>query len=153
MATNAPVVSALKGDIPQQARSLFRSLLRQGRQFQAYNFREYAHRRTVDAFHENKNVSDEREVQELMQKGLKELQMLKRQTVVSQFFQFDRLVVEGGMEGKQHGKSGDIARTKPQGCFDLRVRHEPTATGRRSSWLQGVLKEVYDKAAGNTVVT
>jgi len=31
-----------------------------------------------------------------MQKGLKELQMMKRQTVVSQFFQMDRLVVEGG---------------------------------------------------------
>ena len=31
-----------------------------------------------------------------MQKGLHELQMLKRQTVVSQFFQLDRLVVEGG---------------------------------------------------------
>ncbi|KAK8099352.1 uncharacterized protein PG998_012593 [Apiospora kogelbergensis] len=115
MTTNGPIVSALKGDLPKQARSLYRSLLRQGRNFQAYNFREYAHRRTVDAFHENKNVSDPREVQELMQKGLKELQMLKRQTVVSQFFQFDRLVVEGGMEGKQHGKSGDIARTKEQG--------------------------------------
>ncbi|KAK8073858.1 hypothetical protein PG994_004757 [Apiospora phragmitis] len=115
MATNGPIVSALKGDLPQQARSLYRSLLRQGRQFQAYNFREYARRRTVDAFHENKSVADPREVQELMQKGLKELQMLKRQTVVSQFFQFDRLVVEGGMEGKQHGKSGDIARTKEQG--------------------------------------
>ncbi|KAK7972787.1 hypothetical protein PG988_006921 [Apiospora saccharicola] len=116
MATNGPIVSALKGDLPQQARSLYRQLLRQGRQFQTYNFREYARRRTIDAFRENKSVSDPREVQELMQKGLKELQSLKRQTVVSQFFQFDKLVVEGGMEGKQTGKSGDIARTKPQGC-------------------------------------
>lgn len=55
----------------------YRSLLRQGRQFQAYNFREYARRRTIDAFHENKGVSDPREVQELMQKGMKELQSLK----------------------------------------------------------------------------
>lgn len=31
-----------------------------------------------------------------MQKGLRELQVMRRQTVVSQFYQLDRLVVEGG---------------------------------------------------------
>lgn len=79
-----------------------------------------------------------------MQHGLKELQMLKvrdmcclgvlgasqwmpayhcaqrtdieqRQTVVSQFFQLDKLVVEGGKQGKQKGNSGDIVRQKDQG--------------------------------------
>ena len=35
-------------------------------------------------------------MQELVQKGLRELQVMKRQTVVSQFYQLDRLVVEGG---------------------------------------------------------
>jgi hypothetical protein len=55
----------------------YRQLLRQGNQFAAYNFREYAKRRTRDAFRENKNVEDPRRVQELVQKGLKELQMLK----------------------------------------------------------------------------
>jgi len=114
--------------------SQFRSLLRQSNQFAAYNFREYAKRRTKDAFREHKAEVDERKVQDLIQKGLKELQMMKvcrdslfrsiygsqqdlriycgslqvpwaystrlirsaqRQTVVSQFFQLDRLVVEG----------------------------------------------------------
>jgi hypothetical protein len=55
----------------------YRQLLRQGKQFTAYNYREYAKRRTIDAFHENKGVQDERKVQELVQKGLKELQMMK----------------------------------------------------------------------------
>jgi len=55
----------------------YRQLLRQGNQFAAYNFREYAKRRTRDAFRENKNVEDQRRVQELVQKGLKELQLLK----------------------------------------------------------------------------
>ena len=32
----------------------------------------------------------------MVQKGLKELQVMKRQTVVSQFYQLDKLVVEGG---------------------------------------------------------
>lgn len=120
----------------------YRQLLRQSDQFAAYNFREYAKRRTRDAFREHRNEQDPRRVQELIQKGLKELQMLKvgahksprvllevhtpwlreesrnwiwqlsregyfersvadpslmqRQTVVSQFYQLDRLVVEGG---------------------------------------------------------
>jgi hypothetical protein len=55
----------------------YRSLLRQSSQFAAYNFREYAKRRTRDAFREHQKEAEERRVQELMQKGLKELQMLK----------------------------------------------------------------------------
>ncbi|KAI0838101.1 hypothetical protein F5Y06DRAFT_269933 [Hypoxylon sp. FL0890] len=109
------IVSALKGDLPQQARSLYRQLLRQGEQFQSYNFREYAKRRTRDAFREHVNEQDPREIQSLIQKGLRELQMMKRQTVISKFYQIDRLVVEGGMSGKQSGKSGDIARQKDTG--------------------------------------
>lgn len=96
-------MAALRGDTAFQARSLvsarplqyealrgpiiadpvrlllqFRSLLRQSSQFAAYNFREYAKRRTKDAFRENhdKNLG-ERETQELIQEGLKELQMMK----------------------------------------------------------------------------
>jgi len=97
----------------------YRQLLRQGDQFAAYNFREYAKRRTRDAFRENKGVTDAQRIQELIQKGLKDLQVMKvgypkpcpvlslyvphrltapvkRQTVVSQFYKSDRLVVEGG---------------------------------------------------------
>lgn len=55
----------------------FRQLLRQGEQFAAYNFREYATRRTRDAFREHKDEKDPRRQQELIQEGLKELQMLK----------------------------------------------------------------------------
>ncbi|KAI1813424.1 hypothetical protein GGS20DRAFT_553529 [Poronia punctata] len=109
------IVSSLKGDLPQQARSLYRQLLRTGDKFQSYNFREYAKRRTRDAFRENKTVEDPRQIQDLVQKGLKELQVMQRQTVVSQFYQIDRLVVEGGMAGKQSGKSGDISRQKDTG--------------------------------------
>ncbi|KAL9102675.1 MAG: hypothetical protein Q9163_002197 [Psora crenata] len=104
-------MTALKGDTAFHARSLYRSLLRQSSQFAAYNFREYAKRRTKDVFRENhsKNLQ-EREQQELIQRGLKELQMMKRQTVISQFFQLDRLVVEGQKTGKQTGKEGGIVR-------------------------------------------
>ncbi|KAF2255074.1 hypothetical protein BU26DRAFT_514870 [Trematosphaeria pertusa] len=104
-----------KGDMPYQVRSLYRSLLRTGGQFASYNFREYAKRRTRDAFREHQNETDERRIQELVQKGLKELQVMKRQTVISQFYQLDRLVVEGGKTGKQKGDEGGIVRQKDQG--------------------------------------
>ncbi|KAJ4989828.1 complex 1 protein [Stagonosporopsis vannaccii] len=101
----------------------YRSLLRQSSQFAAYNFREYAKRRTRDAFREHQKEAEERRIQELMQKGLKELQMLKRQTVISQFYQIDRLVVEGGKEGKQTGERNDIVRQKDQGPGRGQIEH------------------------------
>ncbi|KAJ3494572.1 hypothetical protein NLG97_g3993 [Lecanicillium saksenae] len=63
-------VATLRGETPQQVRSL-------GEQFTAYNFREYAKRRTRDAFREHKTEKDSRKVQELIQNGLKELQVMK----------------------------------------------------------------------------
>ncbi|KAG2160312.1 hypothetical protein D6D02_06727 [Aureobasidium pullulans] len=98
-----------------QVRSLYRKLLRQGNQFAAYNFREYAVRRTKDAFRQHVAESDSSKIQELLSRGNTELQMLKRQTVVSQFFQLDRLVVEGGKTGKQTGNKGDIVRQTEHG--------------------------------------
>ncbi|KAH8907406.1 hypothetical protein BR93DRAFT_926464 [Coniochaeta sp. PMI_546] len=71
------VTNALKGDAAHQVRSLYRQLLRQGEQFAAYNFREYAKRRTRDAFRENKDIDDPRRIQELIQEGLRNLQVLK----------------------------------------------------------------------------
>ncbi|KAG5922823.1 hypothetical protein E4U42_005242 [Claviceps africana] len=109
------LVGALKGDVPQQVRSLYRQLLRQGEQMTAYNFREYAKRRTRDAFRENKTVQDPRQIQELVQKGLKELQVLKRQAVIGQFYTMDRLVVEAGISGKDNSSDGKVARQKEQG--------------------------------------
>ena len=55
----------------------FRSLLRQSSQFSNYNFREYALRRTKDAFREHQHESEERKIQELIQEGLQSLRMMK----------------------------------------------------------------------------
>ncbi|KAL4924908.1 LYR motif-containing protein [Aspergillus undulatus] len=108
-------VSALGRDTAFQARSLFRSLLRQSSQFSNYNFREYALRRTKDAFREHQHESEERKVQELIQEGLQSLRMMKRQTVISQFYQLDKLVVEGQKTGKETGQEGGIVRQKDTG--------------------------------------
>ncbi|KAJ5555556.1 hypothetical protein N7461_004026 [Penicillium sp. DV-2018c] len=120
-----------------QARSLFRSLLRYSGQFSNYNFREYARRKTRDSFRENQHITEERRVQELIQEGLQSLRLLKvsdvsgglganlisrryggctlRQTVISQFFQLDKLVVEGQKTGKETGSHGGIVRQKDTG--------------------------------------
>ncbi|EQL01512.1 Complex 1 LYR protein [Ophiocordyceps sinensis CO18] len=112
-------VGALKGNMPQQVRSLYRQLLRQGKQFTAYNFREYAKRRTRDAFREKMSVQDPRQIQELVQRGLKELQVIKRQTIVGHFYQLDRLVVESGISGKDTGRDGEVVRQKEQGAHNV----------------------------------
>lgn len=108
-------VTTFQRDTAFQVRSLFRSLLRQSSQFSNYNFREYARRRTRDAFREHQNETGERRIQELIQDGLQNLQMMKRQTVISQFYQLDKLVVEGQKTGKQTGQKGDIVRQKDTG--------------------------------------
>ncbi|KAK2855686.1 hypothetical protein FQN49_004945 [Arthroderma sp. PD_2] len=108
-------VQSLNGGSGFQARSLFRALLRQSNQFAAYNFRAYARRRTVDAFKEHQHETEERKIQEFMQKGLTNLQMMKRQTVISQFYQLDKLVVEGQKTGKETGNEGSIVRQHDSG--------------------------------------
>ncbi|SPQ19683.1 a2163750-4ee7-4295-b480-621c10712d89 [Thermothielavioides terrestris] len=109
------IQTAARPESAQKVLSLYRQLLRQGNQFASYNFREYAKRRTRDAFRENKDVEDPRRIQELVQKGLKDLQMMKRQTVISQFYQLDRLVVEGGISGKDQAGHGETVRQKDTG--------------------------------------
>lgn len=80
--------------LAKETLSLYRSLLRSGSRLAAYNFREYALRRTRDAFRANKDLDDFRETQNLLQKGYKELAILKRQASISQMYAADKLVVE-----------------------------------------------------------
>lgn len=58
-------------------RNLYRNLLRTSNQFAAYNFREYAKRRTRDAFQTARSIRDEAQIKEFLEKGEKELAMLK----------------------------------------------------------------------------
>ncbi|KAL8655515.1 MAG: hypothetical protein Q9210_000821 [Variospora velana] len=79
----------------------FRSLLRQSSQFAAYNFREYAKRRTKDAFREYIAETEERRIQDLIQKGIRELQVMKVRLSVSASF---------GSRGKIDWRLGDEMR-------------------------------------------
>lgn len=74
--------------------SLYRNLIRTGSRFSQYGFREYAQRRTRDAFREHQNETNPQKLQELVNRGVNELQMMRRQTVISQMYNIDKLVVE-----------------------------------------------------------
>ncbi|KAI3685035.1 hypothetical protein L6452_34266 [Arctium lappa] len=66
--------------------SLFRSFLRSARQFPDYNIREYTKRRTVDAFHGNKSLSNPSSVVAAFTDGKYQLQVAKRQALVYSFY-------------------------------------------------------------------
>ncbi|KAG0224740.1 LYR motif-containing protein 4-like protein [Mortierella sp. GBAus27b] len=77
-----------------QVLGLYRSLLHHSSKFAAYNFRDYAVRRTRDSFHAAKNETDPDKIQALIQRGQRELEVVKRQSVISQLYGGEKLVVE-----------------------------------------------------------
>ena len=123
----------------------YRSLLRTGKQFAAYNFREYATRRTRDAFREHVKEADSRRIQELVQNGIKELQILKvRQEICfgraggKRGRNKDRPNVQRNSIRKQNMQAGDIARASHQvlvvpemNCENQERCHQ---TDKKGSW-------------------
>ncbi|KAG6761232.1 hypothetical protein POTOM_034439 [Populus tomentosa] len=61
---------------------LYRSLLRTARQFCDYNIREYAKRRTIDAFRQNQDLTDSLAISAAYSDGKTQLDVAKRQAVV-----------------------------------------------------------------------
>lgn len=75
-------------------RKLYKALLRHSSRFTDYNFREYARRRTRDAFHEHVSETEPQVVSRLYYDGLNNLAVVKRQTAISQMFKGDSVVIE-----------------------------------------------------------
>lgn len=73
---------------------LYKTLLRYGSRFSDYNFREYAIRRTKDAFHEHKSETNPEKIRALYYRGVNNLAVLKRQTAISQMFKTDPVIIE-----------------------------------------------------------
>ena len=78
----------------KQVLSLYKQLLETSIKFENYNFREFARRKVRDTFKENKDLSDQKDIRKFYNEGINNLEMLKRQTTISQMFTFDKLVVE-----------------------------------------------------------
>ncbi|XP_049998120.1 LYR motif-containing protein 4 isoform X1 [Alexandromys fortis] len=67
-----------------QVLDLYRAMLRESKHFSAYNYRMYAVRRIRDAFRENKSVKDPVEIQALVNKAKRDLEIIRRQSFVKQ---------------------------------------------------------------------
>ncbi|KAG2490881.1 hypothetical protein HYH03_010798 [Edaphochlamys debaryana] len=65
-----------------EARTLFRALLREGKRFPNYNLRDFIQRRAKESFRESAGVTDPSAVQSLLKRGREELELVKRQSTV-----------------------------------------------------------------------
>ncbi|CAI4060018.1 hypothetical protein N7582_001516 [Saccharomyces uvarum] len=84
-----------------QVLSLYKQFIKNSNQFNNYNFRQYFLRRTRDTFRDNVNQKDPKVLMNLFKDAKNELGVLKRQSVISQMYTFDRLVVEP-LKGRKH---------------------------------------------------
>ncbi|KAF3444837.1 hypothetical protein FNV43_RR14530 [Rhamnella rubrinervis] len=61
---------------------LFRSLLRTARKLADYNIKEYTKRRTIDAFRQNRSLSDPSSISSAFSYGKSQLEVAKKQALV-----------------------------------------------------------------------
>uniref|UniRef100_A0A673XRM9 LYR motif containing 4 n=1 Tax=Salmo trutta TaxID=8032 RepID=A0A673XRM9_SALTR len=62
-----------------QVLSLYRKLMKESNKFPSYNYRTYALRRVQDAFRANRSVEDPKMVEQLLNQGRDNLDMIRRQ--------------------------------------------------------------------------
>lgn len=77
-----------------QVLHMYKEFIRSANKMQNYNFREYFLRKARDTFHDNKDVQDSAKLAQLFLEAEKDLGVLKRQSVISNMYTFDKLVVE-----------------------------------------------------------
>lgn len=73
---------------------LYREMLRESSKFTSYIYRTYAIRRIKDAFRSNRSVEDPAQKEVLLQHARQNLEIIKRQAVLSEMFKDQRLVIE-----------------------------------------------------------
>jgi hypothetical protein len=78
----------------QQVLQLYREFMRNSTKFDNYNFRNYFIRRSRDAFKQGKELTDEQQISTQFQKARDELNVLERQSKISQMYTFEKTVVE-----------------------------------------------------------
>lgn len=77
-----------------QVLGLYKQFIKNANNFNDYNFKNYFLRRTRTLFRENREVKDQQKLDSLYTNALKDLGVLKRQSLISQMYTFDKLVVE-----------------------------------------------------------
>lgn len=73
---------------------LYRSLLKEGKKWKPYNFREYIIRSTRNSFQKYKNETDVNKIKELIAKAERDLDLVKRQGYIQNMYTKDKIVLE-----------------------------------------------------------
>ncbi|XP_019866731.1 LYR motif-containing protein 4 [Aethina tumida] len=77
-----------------QVLGLYRSLIKESKKIPAYNFRNYALRKVRDSFKENKTLTDPKVISEQIADAERNLEVIKRQALIGQMYNTDKLVIE-----------------------------------------------------------
>ncbi|XP_014013045.1 LYR motif-containing protein 4B isoform X1 [Salmo salar] len=78
-----------------QVLSLYRKLMKESNKFPSYNYRTYALRRVQDAFRANRSVEDPKMVEQLLNQGRDNLDMIRRQVAIGKMYPTQKTIVEG----------------------------------------------------------
>ncbi|XP_015790497.1 LYR motif-containing protein 4 [Tetranychus urticae] len=88
---------------PSKVRSLYKMLLRESTKFHNYNFKEYSLRKVRHDFRKNINCNDPSRVSQLIGEAESNLQMLRRQAVIQNFYKAEPLVIDTRKTNKDNG--------------------------------------------------
>ncbi|EDO16138.1 hypothetical protein Kpol_1070p21 [Vanderwaltozyma polyspora DSM 70294] len=77
-----------------QVLNLYKQFIKNANQFNNYNFKEYFLRRSRESFRANSKIQDPVELAKVYRDAQFDLAVLKRQSIISQLYTFDKLVVE-----------------------------------------------------------
>ncbi|XP_041103830.1 LYR motif-containing protein 4 isoform X1 [Polyodon spathula] len=77
-----------------QVLSLYRLMLKESKNFTAYNYRTYAIRRVRDAFRENKHLEDPKTIQAQLIKARENLVIIQRQVSIGRLYASQKIVIE-----------------------------------------------------------
>lgn len=72
---------------------LYKQIIKNANRFNDYNFKQYFLRKARTEFKANKDA-DASKIEALLMDAQKDLGVLKRQSIISQMYTFDKLVVE-----------------------------------------------------------
>ncbi|XP_026736544.1 protein bcn92 [Trichoplusia ni] len=84
----------MSGVSKRQILSIYKFLIREAEKFPNYNFRAYAVRRVKDAFHDNKGITDPKQIKKQYDFAMENLTMIRRQIIVGDLYRTDKLVIE-----------------------------------------------------------
>ncbi|XP_078395702.1 LYR motif-containing protein 4-like [Cetorhinus maximus] len=84
----------MAGPTSRQVLSLYRVMLKESKKFSSYNYRTFALRRIKDTFRENKNVTNPEVIQELIEKAKANIEVIRRQVLVSHLYTAEKLIIE-----------------------------------------------------------